>query len=160
MIIAYDYTNVTTTYVLAYGCTVDQYVYVHFFRKNLRPKVWQMRSQMLDCVIILHDNTRPHTATSITIVFQEYGSEGLSHLLYIVQSWFESPGLWPIPKTQGTTLRDSFQRLKWAVFGPNHERFDGSTKTSSDTVFTNLESGRSTLVIFLKYTKMWWCNSY
>ncbi len=28
------------------------------------------------------------------------------------------------------------------------------------SVFMNLESGKSALVIFLKYTKRWWCNSY
>ncbi len=33
-------------------------------------------------------------------------------------------------------------------------------KTMSMNLFVNLESGRSTLVIFLKYTKRWWCNSY
>ncbi len=27
-------------------------------------------------------------------------------------------------------------------------------------VFANLESGRSALVVFLKYTKRWWCHSY
>ncbi len=26
--------------------------------------------------------------------------------------------------------------------------------------FANLECGRSALIVFLKYTKRWWCNSY
>ncbi len=37
--------------------------------------------------------------------------------LSTVQSWSESPGLQPTPKTQGTTLADLFRQLKLAVVG-------------------------------------------
>ncbi len=55
-VIAYDYTSVSATYMVPYGSTVDRYVYVNFLRKILRPKVRQTHSQMLNRVIILHDN--------------------------------------------------------------------------------------------------------
>ncbi len=54
---------------------------VHFY-KILRSKVWRICSQILDRVIILHENARPHTATLVTTVFQEYGWEVLNHPPY------------------------------------------------------------------------------
>ncbi len=67
---------------MAYGCTVNQHVYIHFLRKNLRPEVWQMWSQILDCVIMLYDNAYPHIALLVTAVFQEYNWEMLNHPPY------------------------------------------------------------------------------
>ncbi len=89
MIVAYDYTGLIATYLVPYGRTVDQHVYVHFLCKILRSKVWRLYSQMLDCTIILHDDTRPHIAMLVTTVFQEYGWEVLNHPLY-------SPDLSPL----------------------------------------------------------------
>ncbi len=61
-----------------YDHTVDQQVYIHSLCKILSPNV----RQMLDGVIIHHDNPRSHIAMSVTIVFQEHGWEVLNHLLY------------------------------------------------------------------------------
>ncbi len=116
MAMAFDYTGMIGMYMMPYGCILHQYVYVHFLRKILRPKVQQICSQMLDGVIILHDNTYPHIATSVTTVFQEYGWEVLNHPPY-------SPDLSPQIKTHSQNLRnplgDSFQQLKCAVGMPN-----------------------------------------
>ncbi len=57
------------TYVVPHDCTVDQHKYVHFLRKILRPKVRQMHSQMLSCVIIHHNIAHLHIATSVITVF-------------------------------------------------------------------------------------------
>ncbi len=37
---------------------------------------------MLDCVIILHENTCPHITMAVTTVFQEYDLEVLNHPPY------------------------------------------------------------------------------
>ncbi len=39
MIMAYDYSGVTAIFMVSYGRTVDQHIYVHFLRKILRSKV-------------------------------------------------------------------------------------------------------------------------
>ncbi len=39
MIMGYDYTGVIATYVVPYGCTVDQHAYIHFLHKILRLKI-------------------------------------------------------------------------------------------------------------------------
>ncbi len=70
---------VIASYVVPYGCSMDQHVYIHFLRKILRLKI---HSQMLNCVIILHDNYCPHIATSVTTFFQEYRLEVLNHPPY------------------------------------------------------------------------------
>ncbi len=52
MIMAYNYASVIATYVVPYGHTVDEHVYVYFLHKILKPKVWQIHLQILDLVII------------------------------------------------------------------------------------------------------------
>ncbi len=37
---------------------------------------------MLDCVIILYDNARPHIVTPVTLIFHEYSWEVLNHPPY------------------------------------------------------------------------------
>ncbi len=63
MIMTHNYTVLNATFTVPYGHTMDQHVYIHFLRKILRLKVPQMHSQVLDRVIILHNNTHPHIAT-------------------------------------------------------------------------------------------------
>ncbi len=79
MIMGYDYTGVIATYIVPYGHTVDQHMYIHFLHKMLKPKVRQMHLQMVDRVIILHGNIHPHIATLVSTVFQKYGWEVLNH---------------------------------------------------------------------------------
>ncbi len=80
MIMAYNYTGVIAAYMVPYGCTVDQHLYVPFLHKILRPKVRKEQSQMLDCAIILRDNAHLHIGTSVNTVFQEDGRKLLNHL--------------------------------------------------------------------------------
>ncbi len=67
MMMAYNYTSIIASYVMLYGCTVDQHVYVHF----LQPKVWQMCPPMFDRVIILYENSHPHIAMLGTTAIHE-----------------------------------------------------------------------------------------
>ncbi len=113
MVMAYNYTGVIAPYMAPYGRTVDKHVYTYFFRKILRPTVWQMSSQMFDCVIILHDNTRPHI-TSVTTIFQEYGWEMLNYPPFSPDPC--PPKLRPILKTQENAPGDLLQWLKSGVF--------------------------------------------
>ncbi len=106
-------TGIIAAYMVSYGCTVDQHVYVHFLLKILRPKIQQTCSQMYGCVIILCDNACPHIATLVT-VFQEYRWEVLNNQPAVL-NWVSPPPLQPIPKTQWIIPVDSFQWLKWIV---------------------------------------------
>ncbi len=101
MIMAHSYTDIIVTYMVRYGCTVDQHVYIHFLHKILRLKVQRTSSQMLDHVIILHDNVCLHIATSVTTVFQEYSWEVLNHPPY-------SPNLNPLVCDLFPILKEPF----------------------------------------------------
>ncbi len=110
------------TYAVLYGCTVNQHVYMHF------PKFWSLKFHkcVFNCSIVWSSPCQCSSAYCNV----NYGSFSGIQLeraqQYTVQSWSESPRLRPIPKTQGTTLGDSFQRLKWAVFG--HDQRDSAAQ--------------------------------
>ncbi len=65
---------------------------------------------MLDRVIILHCL---HIAMLVTTFFEERVGSAQP---FTVQSWWESSEPWPIPKTQGTTQGNLFQRLKVHIY--------------------------------------------
>ncbi len=77
-----QWTSAIWLYTVPCGSTVDQYVYIHFFHKILRPKVRQTRSQMLNYEIILHDSAHSDIAMSVTTTFQKYSWELLNHPPY------------------------------------------------------------------------------
>ncbi len=82
-------------------------MYAHFLRKILNHKARQTYSQMLNRVIVVHDNTRPHIATSVTTVFQEYDWEVLNHTLY-------SPDLSPLNYNLFPKRKEPLQGIRFS----------------------------------------------
>ncbi len=69
---------------------------------------------------------------------------------------------WHLQMHQGAQC--SWNTNKYCPFGTlkiiwPHEKL-ALAFTNNETELVNLESGRSVLVVFLKYIKRWWCNSY
>ncbi len=147
---AYNYTSVITSYMVPYGHTVDQHVYVDFLCKSLRLKVWQMRLQMLDCVIILRNNAHLHIGTSVTTVFQEYGWEVVYHPLYSPD--LSLPDYDPFPKFKELPQGICFSN-KWAVF--DHDLRDSIAQQKPALTQNRKATGTHPSVYFARGVLHW-----
>ena len=75
IIVAYDSTGGVLVHAGPREKTVNADYYYNFLQTNLRAAIRKKRLHLLNSIILLHDNARPHTALVFQDLLDSYGWE-------------------------------------------------------------------------------------
>ena len=79
----WDYNELILEHYMPRGSTVTSATYSNLLRENLKPAICQKQHGLLTTgVCLLHDNTKPHTATATVSTIEELQFECIPHPPY------------------------------------------------------------------------------